>query len=105
MLTIELWVSLAINQPSALTWTKYSPPAPTTNIHTKRKGMARCEKDFFFIKIEAQDRALGAGSQKLWTVRSWSLGDPSRKIMQGEGEKKIAINQPRVKMHLPRKSL
>ena len=33
------------------------------------------------IRIETKDLALGAGSQEIcqWTVRSWSLGDPSRK--------------------------
>ena len=40
-------------------------------------------------KIEAQYRVLAAGSQEIcqWTVRSWSLGNPSRKIIQGAGEK------------------
>ena len=40
------------------------------------------------IRIETKDRALGAGIQEIcqWTVRSWSLGDPSRK--KGVGTKK-----------------
>ena len=40
----------------------------------------------YWIKIEAQDQALGADSQEFcqWTVKSWSLGDPSRKIIQGK---------------------
>ena len=43
-----------------------------------------------WIRIEALDWALGAGSQEIcpWIVRSWSLGNPSRKIIiKGVGKK------------------
>ena len=46
---------------------------------------------FQWIKIEAQDRALGAGSQEIcqWMVRSWSLGDrPIKKNNTRIGAKK-----------------
>ena len=40
------------------------------------------------IRIEALDRGRGTGSQEICQlmVRSWSLGDPSIKIIQGEGK-------------------
>ena len=51
--------------------------------------MMTIQQIFQWIKIEAQDRALGAGSQEIcqWIVRNWSLGDPSRKIIYGLGKK------------------
>ena len=41
--------------------------------------------------IEALGLARGAGSQEIcqWMVRSWLLVDPSKKIIQGVGTKKI----------------
>ena len=42
---------------------------------------------------EAKDWAQGVGSKEIcqWMVRSWSLGDPSRKRLQGLGTKKGSV--------------
>ena len=40
--------------------------------------------------VHGERGALGAGSQEIcwWTLRSWSIGNPSRKIVQGVGPSK-----------------
>ena len=52
-----------------------------------------CNLILDWIRIEAQDRARGAGSQEIcrWMVRSWSLVNPSRKN-KVVGQKKDSPN-------------
>ena len=49
-----------------------------------------------WIKIEAQDQARGAGSQEIyqWMVRSWSLGNPTRKNNTRSGDQKTKNGYP-----------